>query len=235
MEIGISAARLRRGLIILVIVFIGLSLAGALNELYVHARLGGLVRMLDADAERSVPAWYSSLALALSAALLAAIYATLRKRGESADLLAWGSLAALFAFLSLDEAVGVHETVGKHLRHAFDLKGALYFGWVVPALVAVPLIAAAYLRFLARLPARRRNQFIAAGIVFVGGALGLELIGGGLYPVVEGAPLTPAYVLCSHLEELLEMLGIIFFNAALVEHLAELLGPGGLRLRFTRD
>lgn len=235
MEIKVSGARLRRSLAILVLVLTALSFAGALNELYFHARLGGLVRIFNVDAEASIPSWYSSLALAVSAALLGAVAATLADRGEREDLLAWTSLAALFALLSVDEAVGVHETVGKHLRNALHLKGVFFFGWVVPALIAVPLTGACYYRFLSRLPATRRNQFLLAGLIFVGGALGLELVGGKLFPAVEGEPLTLAYHLCAHLEESMEMIGIVLFNAALVEHLAGLLGPGGLRLRFTDD
>ena len=60
------------------------------------------------------------------------------------------------------------------------------------------------------------------------------MTGTALYSATEKM-ITPAYAVCFHIEELLEMLGIALFNSALIEHLAGLLGPEGLKIRFRND
>lgn len=230
----VPAARLRRALLILIFSLAALSFAGQMSSLFLHQRLGGLVRIFDVDAEASLPNWYSSLALAVAAALLGAIAASPRARGDARDRTAWTALAVIFAALSLDEIAGIHEGVGKQVKQVLHLGGWFHYAWVLPALVLLPLVGATFLPFLSRLAPRRRRQFIVAGSVFVGGCVGMEIIGGRLASA-EGGTLTFAYAVCFHLEESLEMLGIVLFNAALIEHLAEQLGSDGLTLRFTKD
>lgn len=234
LDIEIPAARLRRALTILVVVLTALSFVGTLGDRFLHLRLSGFVDIFDVDAETSIPNWYSAVALAVSAALLAATAAASRARKQTRDLPAWTALTLIFTFLSLDEIAGIHERVGRRLHYLLHLDGFFRFAWVVPALVLVALVGATFLPFLSRLPARRRRQFVAAGLIFVGGAVGMEMIGAKVY-TAAGENLTLAFVVCYHLEEFMEMLGIVLFNAALIEHLAELLGAGGLRLRFVKD
>lgn len=234
MEITVSAKRYRRWLAFLILALVAVSFAGNLGVLFLHMRPRGFLRVINVDMESSIPTWYSSVNLAVSAALLAAIAAALRARKETKDLLAWLGLAVVFASLSLDEIAGFHESVGNIIRETIPTSGYLRFAWVLPAFVLLPLFGAAYLGFLGRLPARRRNQFVAAGLVFVGGAVVVEMIGAKLY-VAAGDQLTLPFVCCIHLEEFLEMFGIVLFNGALIEHLAGLLGKDGLRLRFSND
>ena len=49
----------------------------------------------------------------------------------------WRGLSVIFAYLSLDELVQIHEQVGVALRDSLSLGGVLRFAWVV---VAVPLV-----------------------------------------------------------------------------------------------
>ena len=233
-ELNISAARLRTTFTVLVVFLTALSFIGTLSAIFLHMRLGGLVRLMGVDHENSFPTWYSAVALAAAAALLAAITATLRARKQTRDLFAWATLAFIFALLSLDEIAGIHEGVGKELKKVIRLGGWFRFSGVVPSLALATLVGAIMLPFLSRLASRRRNQFLAAGLLFVGGAVGMEMIGGKLFSAA-GDQLTLAYAVCFHIEEFLEMIAIVIFNAALIEHLAELLGPDGLRLRFTNN
>ena len=165
-------------------------------------------------------------------ALLAAVALTLRAREQTRDLFAWVLLAIIFAFLSLDETASIHEGIGKALKKYIRLGGWFRFAGVVPSFALAAAVGATLLPFLARLPSRRRNQFLVAGFLFVLGAVGLEMVGAKLFSAA-GDRLTLAYAVCYHIEEFLEMFAIVLFNAALVEHLAELLGAEGLRLRFT--
>lgn len=85
-------------------------------------------------------------------------------------------LAAGFLYMSFDEAAQLHEgvvaRVGALLRHD---SGVLHYVWYI---LFVPVIAIAlmvYVQFLRDLP-RPFTFFIASGALFIGGALGVELI-----------------------------------------------------------
>lgn len=235
MTIAIPAVRLRRALTVLVVVLIALSYGGAVLKHSYHSRLGDLlVRIFNVGDETSIPNWYSSAALAVSSALLAGVAATLRARKETKDLIAWAALSAIFALLSLDEIVGMHEVFSEHLHEYLHTSGAFRFAWAFPALVLVLFVGATYLPMLSRLTLRRRVQFIVAGLLYVGGAVGMEMVGSKVFSAA-GDQITPLYTVCNHLEEFLEMIGIVLFNAALIEHLASLLGTDGLRLRFANE
>ena len=67
--------------------------------------------------------------------------------------------------------------------------------------------------FLWSLPAGTRNAFIVAGCIYVGGAVGVEIIG---EPMDEDAM---TYNLTTVVEEGMEMGGVILFLAALLRYM----------------
>lgn len=188
-----------------------------------------LVRLVDVDEEMSFPNWYSSLALAASCALLGAIARVLHRSNRRERLGYWIFLIATFASLSAEEIVGLHEAVSGRMHRLWHLGGFLAFSWVIPAGVLLCLFVLGYLRFLAALPAASRRGFVISGAVYVLGAVGMEMVGGKCIALYTRESLQ--YLVVYHVEELLEMCGIALFNAALLEHLAGLLGPDGLRVR----
>ena len=242
MELTIRAADVRRTLYAAIVAMTAASAVGAAIELCGGPGLGSLGRILSVDAESSIPNWYSALALAVAAGLLAVI-ATEARRRRDRDALAWVSLCAIFALLSLDEIAAVHETAGARLGELVHAGGWFTFAWVIPALVLVPAVGATFLPFLSRLATRRRRQFVTAGAIFVTGALVMEMIGGkalSRFPKTtfyspDQMMISPAYAVCFHIEEFCEMMGIAMFIAALVEHLAELPGSSGLTVRVRND
>jgi hypothetical protein len=80
------------------------------------------------------------------------------------------------------------------------------------------LLGLVYLKFLFRLPKKTMVNFIVAGVVYVGGALGVELIG-GRYREMQGINFT--YKMIATVEESLEMLGVVMFIRALLLYLSE--------------
>lgn len=232
LEITLPAARLRRALTILILALTALSFIGALDALFPRLLALGPRRTIDVNFEASIPTWYSAIALAVSAALSGCVAATLRARKETRDRLAWAALAFIFALFSLDEVAGFHEIVNDGLNRLHRFSGYFRFAWVLPALALVIIVGSTFIPFLFRLERRRRLQFIAAGLVYAGGVVGMEMIGGKVYSAANDQ-FTLGYAVCVHVEEFLEMFGIALFNFALIEHLAGLLGPEGLRLRFT--
>jgi hypothetical protein len=185
------------------------------------ARPGGYyVPELDVGAEGSIAAWLSSSALLACAAALA----WLARRDGPARRRAWWGLALVFACLSLDEAASVHEKAIDPLQSALGTSGPLLYAWVIPGAVAVGAVGLAFVPFLRRLERATAGLFLAAGGLYVGGALGFEVLSGALAP--ESGPPGWPYVLVATTEELLEMLGITLFLASTARYSATALGRG---------
>lgn len=190
-----------------------------------HVRLLGFQRQLNLDSENNIPTWYSSSTLLLSALLLAVI-GLANKRKNDPFAFQWLGLAAIFLYLSLDEAASLHEMtrhLSKPMLEAVGyFHGFLYATWVVFGALFVLIVALAYLRFLAALPAQTRSLFLIAGTLFVGGAIGIESLSGrhAYFYGFENFGYT-MYVAC---EEGLEMLGSVVFLYALLTHLGSSIG-----------
>lgn len=200
----------------------------------IRLRLGytyaaGLIPLFYVDDEANVPTWYSSMTLLLAAALLLLIATTVRSRGDR-TWRQWAALSAVFAALSLDEVAQIHELLIAPLRgRVGGADGYLYYPWVIPGAIFALAVAVAFARFLYRLPATTRTLFIVAGLVYVGGALGVETITARLD--FEYGPADIAYVVAATLEETLEMAAIVVFLHALIAYLRQLAvsaaGSGG--------
>ncbi len=193
---------------------LAVSAAGLIVEL-IHLRshapaVETAVDLLSLSYEANLPTWYASSLLLLCAAMLAAIADAARSHRRH-----WWGLAAGFAFMSLDEAVELHEQLGG----LFGTGGVLYFDWVIPAAAVVIVVGALYLRFLRALPPRRQRWFVLAGALYVGGAVVTELPLG--WWTERAGTDSAGYVLIDWLEETLELAGASLFLAALVERWRE--------------
>jgi hypothetical protein len=173
----------------------------------------GLLHLVDLSYEANVPTWYSSLLL-LACAVVLGVITRVEAERPGTPVRHWGALALVFAYLSLDEAVSIHE----FLNHLFDFGGVLYFGWVIPVGALVVLVGIVYLPFLARLPGPTRRGVVRAGAVYVTGALGVELAL-GYWTDLHGED-NLVYGLIDAVEESLEILGASLFLSTLLAHLA---------------
>lgn len=196
-----------------------LLLAGAGIVVESMRHLGGseseLVDYFSLSEECNVPTWFSSFLLLANALVLAVIAATKGSR-KSEFRRHWIGLSVIFLYMSVDELVQIHEWLNS-LGALKDMHGILYFSWVIPAAVAVLIFAVAYLRFLVHLPARTRFMIVAAGMIYVGGAMGVELILGA-WTDVHGED-NIGYALIDVVEETMEMAGASLFLSALLEYL----------------
>ena len=171
-----------------------------------------LVRLFDLDGERGLPAWFSTVVLAAVAQqlwLLARDGGATGRAGRTERL-----LAVVFAYLSLDEMTSLHEQTITPLRRAFDLDGVLSFAWVlvfVPVALAVGLLSLGWLRSL---PREAGRLVVLAGVLYVGGAAGVELVGAQLFSLGQVDSL--AYALVVVVEEVGEMLGALLMLAVVV-------------------
>ena len=121
----------------------------------------------------------------------------------------------IFLFLAIDEACSIHELSIPLLRGAINAEGILYFTWVVPAFFLLGIFLITFRKFVFSLPVKTKTLFILAGFVYVGGALGMELVGGYL---ADTSGYNTVYGLASSIEEILEMLGIVIFIHGLLSY-----------------
>ncbi|WP_017301333.1 hypothetical protein [Nodosilinea nodulosa] len=168
-----------------------------------------LMRLTDLDDETSFSTWFSTLLL-LFCAFLMMIIALVKRSLKEGYVSHWWGLSTIFLLLSIDEASQIHEI-------ASGLSGVLGMAeqegrilWVVPYILFVLAVAGIYAKFLWSLPGHIRNLFCLAGAIYVGGAIGLEMLGFFLPSDVY------LFIL---IEEFMEMAGIAILAYALLIYL----------------
>lgn len=229
MHVQIPLSRIRRFLALMVV---ALSLSGILAEAVRHLGGGAPARpdteteqtekshpVLDyfsLSEEANVPTWYSSVLL-LSCALVLAFIAAAKVHEHARFRAHWIVLALIFVYMSIDELAQIHEWLNE-IAALRGHHGVLYFAWVVPAGILVVVFALGYVRFLLALPRRTRLLVALAGVVYVGGAIGVELVLGKWADLHGEDNLTYAWI--DALEETMEMAGSSLFLYALLEYVA---------------
>lgn len=192
------------------------NLVGRFWQLEPFPRFDWFLALLDVDQEDNLPSWFSTALLLGTAGVLwhaGVRYARSRLRYARH----WKLLAVIFAFLSLDEAAQIHEA-GNAVGDGVSAAAAVPRSWVLVAAPFVIVFALAYLRFLLHLPRRVGWLVAAAGVGFVGGAIGMELLG-ALVGVPDDGTTSLGYLLAVAVEESLEMVSVAVFLYAVTLHL----------------
>ena len=179
-----------------------------------HERLLGFVKLFDLNLEGNIPSWYSSCALLLCAYLLANI--AYLKKGFS-YVSHWKSLSFILIYLSIDEFAELHERLNYIMRLLLHSSKALNVLWVIPASIFVITVLFTYLKFIGHLPNKIKLLFITAGAMYVGGAVGLELLEN--YLLGNSGIQTFLYQMVVTAEEFFEMFGIVIFIYALLSYI----------------
>ncbi|MGI9533735.1 MAG: hypothetical protein ACR2NW_02190 [Thermodesulfobacteriota bacterium] len=176
--------------------------------------------------ETSIPTLFSILNLLFSSVLLWVI-AKNAKATEGKNRYFWISLSVIFLFLAFDEGTQIHELIGVFTNSFFNfpLGHPLHYSWVIPYSILILIIGLIYFKFLFTLPLAIRNGIIAAGLLFVIAAIGLELVEAmELRSLDRGSYIRKynfdrAYVVPA-VQELMEMVAISFFNYILLKYIA---------------
>jgi len=111
----------------------------------------------------------------------------------------------------------VHEEWGVLLRGIVRREGIFYFRWVVFAVPICIVLFFLFRGFLRRLPDRTRRWVIAAGGLYLAGAVGMDMVGG--YLVWSEAVGDVGSSLLETIENTLELSGVTVFLFALFGHL----------------
>ena len=192
-----------------------------------HDHVFGLLRLIRLDREQNIPTWFASAGWLLAAGLFAGI-ARAKRLQDDRFARHWRGLAWIAGYLSADEFLSLHEQFTLVAARFIPPHGVLYWGWVVVGALAVLVVAAAYWSFLRALPPRFQRLFLGAAVVFVGGAIGVEMIGAAEAEVSGGESLR--YGLLAALEEGMEMAGVALLLYTLAAYAAEYAPE--IRVRF---
>lgn len=218
-RILLTPSAICRRLALVAAAFVAVNAAMQSYRLIAHREYVPGLALVSLDGEHNLPALFSTLLL-LFAALLLALIARLARGQKAPDASKWTLLAVGFLFMSLDEAMALHEKLIDPLRGllASQHLGIFYYAWVIPAIALVVALGLYFLPFMLRLPRRTAVAFVIAAAFYLGGALGVELIEG--WWKEDHSYIDPVYHLLVTLEESLEMGGAILFIRALLGYIA---------------
>ena len=188
--------------------------------------VGLLFERFNADAETSVPTWFSILLL-MSLAVVAFVIGRTSRVGAGTAYRWWYAMAGVLLYLSIDEGSAFHEIAFQPMQRFLGVtSGPLLFSWVVPAGLAVIVVGAIFLPFMLRLPSSTRVGLLVGGAVYLAGALGMEMVAASLVHVLaDGSGMSLSFDLLAGLEEGLEMAGSILVLRALLVHLRDFVLP----------
>lgn len=178
--------------------------------------LAGLFWFFNMGGEANLPSYVSALDLLLAGSLCILIAHKESSNRKHVHWYWWG-LAAVLILMSFDEAAKIHEgVVGQFLQGYLERgEGALYYVWYRLYIPLVCIVGCLYLPFLKQLPLRYSLRFLLAGLVFLIGALGFEVLESYLAFYERSVALSILF------EETLEMLGIVILIHTLLLYLAE--------------
>jgi hypothetical protein len=218
-QLSLSPFVIARGLAVVAMCLVLASVAGQVSAfVFGHDSLKGFVRLFNVDSEQNVPTAFSVL-LILAVALLLSVIAVLHRRQRTPFAWPWVVLSSGFLYMAYDEAFTVHENLGSPVRALLGdrIPTFINYAWVIPGAALVVVLALLFWRFLLQLPPATRRAFVMAASLYIGGALGGDLLFTGPYAAMYGEG-NLTYSLLSTLEESLEMAGLIVFISALLKY-----------------
>ena len=183
---------------------------------------------LNMDRELNLPTLFSSSLLLISALLMQRLGHN--SNPDAAD--DWRLLSKIFIFLALDEALQIHEIlIIPGLRH--QVHPALASTWVVPYAALAVILLWRFRSFLGSIPRATATGLLRSGAVYVGGAIGMEMIGSFAVRSSLIRLHSPWYGGITGLEEALELIGIILLIDALMRALLAQQDRVDITLRLT--
>ena len=90
--------------------------------------------------------------------------------------------------------------------------------WVAPYGALVMLLAGLYAPFLDALPSRTRWGLVLSAVIFLGGAMGVEMISASVYEQ-KAVRYSVLYAVLYSIEEFMEMLGVALLNFFMLDYL----------------
>ncbi|MEL6439211.1 MAG: hypothetical protein AAFQ80_08180 [Cyanobacteria bacterium J06621_8] len=214
--------------LVIIIIFFAVVSTGIQICKYVFDYRDDWMKVFNLDRELNLPTWYSALMLGFCSLLLRFIALGKKQQGDryTRD---WRLLSVIFSLMAIDEVVSLHEIlIIPEVSEALNLPWFLHSMWVIPGTVFVVWFGNRYRQFLANLPSSFGRQFTLAALVYIGGALIMEMIGSHVAESLGQQTLI--YALIATIEEIMEMSGVVIFMAGLFRYLKTWAGNLELQL-----
>jgi len=177
----------------------------------------GAANRFNVDSENSVATWYAQILL-LTAGFLSALIARATMFKKEPHVFEWFLLAAVFVYLSIDEATSIHELAIQPTQELLGIdSGLLFFAWFIPVLIIVGILGIFMLKWFLQLPLQTKKMLVLAFIIFVVGAVGMEMISGAYWQANDFV-YDYTYRVFNAVEEGLEMIGVSVAIYALLEY-----------------
>ena len=237
--------RTTRTLFVVLALLVALSLFTSFCHFVLHWRMEALTQLADLDTEANMPTLYNVLLFFFGAALF--WVHGLQKDPKVAR--GWKTMALVFLFLGVDEGSQIHEKFMQFTKRLMEdsgsdaLGGWFYYAWVIPYGLAAFVLVLLLSHWLFGLSPTLRKRLIISGIIYVFGAVFMEMAGGKV--IASMTPVDPAnypwmpcrvfgdtadcwifmepkYIAMYTLEETCEMAGLILcIRALLLEFAAQ--------------
>lgn len=210
-------------IIVSLIVFFGIVhvIAVTLHIQFDNRLTALLVEKFSLEEEGNFPTYFASLLLLMSSVLFVLIGWTSRTKAQDHNGKYWLGLSGIFLFLSLDEAAQIHEKLDTDLIWgAYGGTGFLAWPWVIIYASLATVLMVAYFKFWLNLPKSYRMAYLLAAIVYVGSALGFEML--EAWEFSKNNEVTLRYIVFTTLEEFFEMAGISLLIFTNMRYLADM-------------
>ncbi len=205
---------------VLAVVIVFLVVVGTIANIIIYHvapdpdhKIARMMQRFDLGFEPSLANWYSSIVLLTNAGIVWLVAFVKRHRSEQ-YVRHWFALGFVMLYMAIDEAIMIHEMFDSTLRDVLQTGGILYFAWVIPGAAMVLAVGLGFSGFLRHLDSRTRTLFVAAGTIFVAGAIGMELIAGlvmDAHGSIAAGVLSLGHTFEQAAEEGLEMFGALIF------------------------
>ncbi len=194
-----------------------------------HGRLYGLIPFIDFNAEQNLPTLFSTFLLIFSSISFLLLWHV--QRGEERKSWIWLMFTIIFLFLACDEFCEIHENLSEPFHLLFNTSGLLYYAWVIPyGLAAIIILLFAFPLWL-KMPDKIKIYTALAAFLFLMGAVGMEMLGGRRYEMLDDQLDLGCGILAT-IEESLEMFGLVLLIYALFSLIEE--EYNGLIIRINR-
>lgn len=219
MKVTISIKKFTIFLLVITICLHTIGFVGRLIEyLLNYEGTSTIVRLFHPAEEANIIVYFSSILLSISSFLMLIIFCAKGLKAD-ADKKYWSILSIIFFYLALDETASIHELISEPLRSVIDARGMFYYPWVLVAIILLLIFIIYFSKFIfIYLPPKIRYLFVIAGIIFISGALGCEILSG----YAKSAEITGDHIIepiLITIEEFLENLGIVIFINALLSYI----------------
>lgn len=216
MKIIISEKKVITWLILIAGILTCLSVLGQVSKFYLgHPRLFGFVYIFNLGSEGNIPTIFSTIIIFIAA--LITLFIFIFNKNNNKKSLYWFLVSTIFLYLAIDEGWSIHERLILSLNYLFSDKLPINYFLLIGGLF-VCIIILLFICLSLSLPVMIRKWLYLSIILYIMGIFTLELVsiwyvngyGGGF--ILE---------MISTLEEVLEILGIIFFIKTFLKFLKQ--------------